>query len=60
VYQTKKQTILKVIKGLLDCDAARRMDCAEALAMWAPDSAVLNQANVKTWLKEQAAIRAKL
>ena len=60
VYQTKKQTILKVIKGLLDCDAAHRMDCAEALAMWAPDSPVLQQANVKAWLKEQAAIRAKL
>jgi hypothetical protein len=60
VYQTKKQTILKAIKGLLDCDAAHRFDCAEALAIWAPDSAVLNQANVKAWLKEQAAIRSQL
>lgn len=60
VYQTKKQTILKVIKGLMDCDAARRFDCAEALAIWAPDSPLLQQANVKVWLKEQAAIRAAL
>jgi hypothetical protein len=60
VYKFKKQTVLQVLKGLMDCDAARRFDCAEALAIWAPDSPVLQQANVKAWLKEQGAIRAKL
>lgn len=59
-YQMKRQPILKVIKGLMDCDAARRFDCAEALAIWAPDSAVLDRPNVKAWLKEQGGIRAKL
>jgi serine/threonine protein kinase len=59
-YKTKKQDILRVLRGLMDCDAARRMDCAEALQVWAPESPLLQNTNVKKWLKEQAAIRAKL
>ena len=60
VYKTKKQQILKVLKGLMDCDAAHRMDCAEALELWAPESSLLQNTSVKKWLKEQADIRSKL
>jgi serine/threonine protein kinase len=60
VYKNKKPLIFKILRGLLDCDSAHRLDCAEALALWAPDSPLLQQANVKAWLKEQEGIRAKL
>jgi hypothetical protein len=37
-----------------------RLDCAEALEMWAPDSPVLERKEVKQWLKEAMATRNQL
>ena len=51
---------LRVCKGLLQMDPGLRMDCAEALAIWAPDSPVLQLPAVKRWTTEQARIRAQL
>ena len=51
---------LRVCKGLLSLDPGLRMDCAEALAIWAPESPILQLPAVKGWLQEQARIRAQL
>ncbi len=51
---------LIVSKGLLRFDPGLRMDCAEALAIWAPESPILQLPAVKGWLQEQARIRAQL
>jgi hypothetical protein len=51
---------LRVIKGLLTLDPGLRMDCAEALAIWAPESPILQLPAVKKWLQEQARIREQL
>jgi serine/threonine protein kinase len=59
-YLAMKPTVQRVLRGLLDCDAAHRFDCVEALELWAPESSILQNTRVKQWLKEQKGIRAKL
>lgn len=51
---------LRVIKGLLTLDPGLRMDCAEALSIWAPESPILQLPAVKGWLQEQRRIRDQL
>lgn len=58
--QDKSPLAIKVIAGLCDMDPGMRLDCAEALALWAPESEVLKQQDVKTWLAEQGKQRAAL
>ena len=58
--QEKSHLAVKVIAGLCDMDPGMRLDCAEALALWAPQSEVLKQQDVKTWLQEQGKQRAAL
>lgn len=51
---------LRVIKGMLELDPGMRMDCAEALTIWAPESPILQVPAVKRWTQEQARVRAQL
>jgi hypothetical protein len=51
---------LRVIKGMLSLDPGYRMDCAEALTIWAPESPILQVPAVKRWTQEQARVRAQL
>ena len=60
VTQDKIPMTLQVLKGLCDMDAGMRLDCAEALALWAPDSKVLKQQEVQAWLAKAANQRAAL
>lgn len=60
ILKKRKQGLLTIIKGLCAMDPAHRLDCAEALAMWSPDSPILKRKEVKEWLEEQSKIRAQL
>lgn len=51
---------LRVCKGMLSLDPGMRMDCAEALTIWAPESPILQLPAVKRWTQEQARVRAQL
>lgn len=61
--QEKAQMAIQVMTGMCSLDPGLRLDCAEALALWAPESELLKQQDVKTWLanaaKQRAALRAK-
>ena len=59
-YKKNNARILDVIKGLCRTDPAHRLDCAEALAIWDPDSPILKRKDVKEWLEEQSKIRSQL
>jgi len=63
VVQDKTPMVIHVMTGLCTMDAGLRLDCAEALALWAPDSKVLKQQDVQAWLanaaKQRAALQAK-
>ena len=50
----------ELIRGLCDADPSHRLDAAEALAIWAPNSPMLQEKAVKTWIDEQQKIRAAL
>lgn len=51
---------LRVCKGLLSLDPGLRIDCAEALTVWAPESPILQLPAVKAWTREQGRIREQL
>ncbi len=55
VYKAKE-----LIRGLCDADPSQRLDAAEALAIWAPNSPLLQEKAVTTWIEEQQTIRAAL
>jgi len=59
-YKTRGQSVLNTIKGLCAMDPGVRLDAAEALERWAPESEVLKAPDVQTWLYEQKQIRAQL
>ena len=59
-FRSKGNIPLRVCKGMLALDPGMRMDCAEALTIWAPESPVLQLPAVKGWLQEQARVRAQL
>jgi hypothetical protein len=59
-YTIKRNSSLNTIKGLCQMDPSKRLDAAEALAMWAPDSTILQEPAVIKWLDEQRRIRAEL
>jgi serine/threonine protein kinase len=50
----------ELIRGLCDADPSHRLDAAEALAIWAPNSPLLQEKAVKTWIDEQQKIRKAL
>jgi hypothetical protein len=60
VVQDKIPMAIQVMTGLCNMDAGLRLDCAEALALWAPDSKALKQQEVQTWLTNAAKQRAAL
>ena len=54
------KTTMDVFKGLLQTDPGKRLDAAEALEKFAPDSQVLQEPKVQEWLTKQKALRAEL
>jgi serine/threonine protein kinase len=59
-YQTHGAKFVECIKGLCSLDPGLRMDCAEALQIWAPQSPVLERPEVKAWLAEAVNTREAL
>ena len=58
---TQKEGMLEdVLTGLCETEPALRLDAIEALALWAPDSAVLQLPEIQSWLKEQRNQRKEL
>jgi hypothetical protein len=60
VYKKRNQMARKVMLGLLAMDPAYRLDCVEALALWAPESPLLKEKAVKDWLTAATAMRKQL
>lgn len=58
--EKNKRNVLLAIRGLLETDPARRLDAAEALEIWAPNSNVLKNEDVQEWLIKQKPIRSKI
>jgi len=52
--------ILPVILGLCSIDPGIRLDCAEALELWAPDSKILEIQEVQVLLQTQKTLRKEL
>jgi len=59
-YKQYREKILKVMKGLCEMDPGKRLDAAEALRLWAPESAVLKHPDVRSWLETQDKFRKQL
>lgn len=47
----KQEKYLKVLRGLLLIDPAVRLDAAQALVQWEPNSPILAMPEVKQWLQ---------
>ena len=60
VIQDKTPMAIQVMTKLCDMDAGTRLDCAEALNLWAPESKVLKEKEVQAWLVNAAQQRAAL
>ena len=52
--------IISCILGLCSMDPGKRLDAAEALEIFAPDSKILALPTTQKWLKERAALRKDL
>ena len=59
-FKAKGESSLITIKGLCQMDPSKRLDAAEALVLWAPDSKVLQEPGVVKWLEEKRRIRLEL
>jgi hypothetical protein len=51
------ENILPVILGLCSLDPGLRLDCTEALELWAPQSKILEIQEVQALLQEQKNLR---
>jgi serine/threonine protein kinase len=60
IYQIKSESALNIIKGLCEIDPTKRLDAAEALEQWAPDSPVLKEKDIQEWLSIQKKQREEL
>ena len=56
----KEEMLEDVLTGLCETEPALRLDAIEALALWAPDSAVLQIPEIQSWMKEQRSQRKEL
>lgn len=59
-FHTMRGAILRVIRGLCNCDPSKRLDAAEALEIWNPQSLVLKNKDVSLWLQKQRKLREQL
>ena len=59
-FKEKSRKVLEILKGMCNMDVGKRLDCAEALTLWEPNSAVLKDPNVKKWLDTQDRLRSEL
>jgi serine/threonine protein kinase len=58
--EKNKVNVLRAIRGLLEIDPAKRLDAAEALEIWDPNSKVLKTDDVQEWLIKQKPMRYKI
>ncbi len=58
--EKNKRNVLLAIRGLLETDPAKRLDAAEALEIWDPNSKVLKNEDVQEWLIKQKPVRYKI
>jgi serine/threonine protein kinase len=60
--ENKKRGLVarSVMEGLTRPDPGQRLDCAEALEIYYPESKVLQLPKVKAWLQEQKSLRKEL
>ena len=56
----KAPTALRVIRGLCNLDPAQRLDAAEGLQIWAPNSPILQLPAVQQWLEAQKKMRSEM
>jgi serine/threonine protein kinase len=59
-YRQRGQLLEKVLEGLTNPDPGKRLDCAEALETYNPESKVLQIPGVRSWIQEQNQIRLDL
>lgn len=59
-FKTRGESSMITIKGLCQTDPSKRLDAAEALVLWAPDSTILKEPAVVKWLEEKRRIRLEL
>jgi hypothetical protein len=58
--QKKGLLARSVMEGLTQPDPGKRLDCAEALEIYYPESKVLQLPGIKAWLQEQKSLRKEL
>ena len=56
----KEDMVKTVLLSMCDTEPALRMDAIEALSLWAPNSAVLQNPEIQSWLAEQRNQRKEL
>jgi serine/threonine protein kinase len=59
-YSEKSDNALQTLLAMCSCDPGKRLDCAEALAMFAPDSEILKMKEVRAHLEEKRKVRKGL
>jgi hypothetical protein len=59
-FDQMKGVVLRVIRGLCNCDPSKRLDAAEALELWNPNSDVLKNKGVSLWLQKQKKLREQI
>jgi serine/threonine protein kinase len=59
-YKKRNLYMLTAIRGLCEADPGKRLDAAEALVIWNPDSPLLKEPDVQTWFLKQKKEREQL
>lgn len=59
-YNKRNIYMLTAIRGLCEADPGKRLDAAEALVIWNPDSPLLKEPDVQTWFLKQKKEREEL
>jgi hypothetical protein len=57
IYKPNKIAINSVVKGLLNSDPVLRLDAIEALQIWNPNSSLLKEPNIISWISKQSSYR---
>jgi hypothetical protein len=60
IDETQFKNVVGCILGLCSMDPGKRLDAAEALEIFAPNSKILALPEVQAWLKNQREIRKSL
>jgi len=57
IYKPNKVAINSVVKGLLNSDPVLRLDAIEALQIWNPNSHLLKEPTIISWISKQSSYR---